>query len=505
LTFAPRWISWLFGRGACLRGALAACLCAGPVTAQDWSALVVGDTGDGAGRAFADAYYAAEALRGWTQATPMLLRNARLDAVEAALTEIQGQQRLVIYFAGPMSGTAPRIDGAAVPLTPRVAPLAAAGLREVLVLVENCAGAGAATALPDLEVAAEVTLILASSAVPGAACPPTGQRLSDVLKVAAASAQAPDQSLRPFLRRGQLEELSDLSSAPASSAAPAAGASVSAVADPAPAHPREQVTITDVVRITPVGTPVSTPVSAPASVAIQPAPNGGAGAATAALTPVRAPASSSATAPAQGGGADGAPVVIFSPVNPSQLAAVPQADGLPEPSIIVGLIEEGDANFAAALDTVDLSGSEISYDDVTARNQLRGADPELYASLLEAGAFDPPGPVLVQALQQELARMGCYTSRIDGAWGPGSQGAVRRYYAEVGSPVLSLAAEIPLFRDIVSRADVTCAAPVAAARPRSSTPTATRQPAASSGTSAPANTPAQTQIAPGAALGGVFR
>jgi len=460
------------------------CLFGVAVAAQEWPALVIGDSGEGAGRAFADSYYAAEALRGWRDQPAQLLRNAPAETVKAALAEVQGQTRLVLYYAGPVSGTAVRLDGRDLPLAPLVAALAGGGLRNLLLLVENCAGSEAlATAVPEVGTPAGLTLVVASSAEAGAACPPQGQRLSDALKAAAKSSQAPSPTLATFLRRGGMQQLPGLHAAhsaptpaPTATQAPAAPQTQGQTPATAPAaRPQEQVRITDVVRVIPA--------SAPAG-----------------LTPVRTPAATGVT-PLDRSDAP-APVVIFSPVDRTQLAAQPRADGLPEPSIIVGLIEGADQDYAAALEAVDLAGSEISYDNVAARQQLRQQDPELFAALVGDGAFDPPGPILVQALQQELARMGCYTSRVDGAWGPGSQGAVRRYYAEAGAPVLTLAAEIPLFRDIIGRADVTCARPVAAARPANPAPAApaARQPAA-----AAPSPPAQTQIAPGTALGGVFR
>ena len=38
-------------------------------------------------------------------------------------------------------------------------------------------------------------------------------------------------------------------------------------------------------------------------------------------------------------------------------------------------------------------------------------------------------PVDIRAIQEQLARLGCYRSTIDGDWGPGSAKALLRYYA----------------------------------------------------------------------------
>ncbi|UWQ81763.1 hypothetical protein K3725_21285 (plasmid) [Leisingera sp. S132] len=462
-------VPYSLARRAALALIAAAGLGCGAAAAQDWRGLAIGDTGGGAARAFADAYYAAEALRGWSGAAPVLLRNAaHADAVEA-LDGLQGAGRLVLYYAGPVQPDGGLIsDGHGLALAARLEPLAAAGLSHLLLLVENCAGtAREAAALPDLSVEAAkagVTLTLAASAGAGEACPgaAAGGRLSDAMKTAAkAQGAAAAGALQAFVRNGSGEVLAGLGGA-------------KAVAAPAR---RAQVPVADTVRLIP---------------ARAQAPNRP----VAAVRPVSVPANG-----LRGGGAA---LALPAP----QLAALPRAEGLPQPSVIVGVIGgAGGADFAAAQDPADLQGSEIAYDNLAARQRLRSGDPDLFASLVAAGAFDPPAPLLPQALQSELARMGCYTSRIDGDWGRGSQAAARRYFeaAGGGSPA-SLEATAELFRLIISRDDAACARPVAAAPRANAISGGSRQTQArrAAPAQAPSRQPAQT-ITPGSALGGVFR
>ena len=174
---------------------------------------------------------------------------------------------------------------------------------------------------------------------------------------------------------------------------------------------------------------------------------------------------------------------------PTQVSAarpVPGAGGLPQPSIIVGLIAPTEASFATATETPGpVAGSIIAFDDIAGRRALRDSDPDTFASLLQAGAFDPPPDEIVVALQTELTRMSCYTSTIDGQWGPGSRAAVGRYYEQIGGAAPSQDPDVSIFRQIALRDDVTCPAVQAAprpaatqARPRTVQPAAPAAPAA---------------------------
>jgi hypothetical protein len=205
--------------------------------------------------------------------------------------------------------------------------------------------------------------------------------------------------------------------------------------------------------------------------------------------------------------------VVFFPA-PAQIAALPQAEGLPEPSIIVGLFDGlTNAAFNRAAEPGEVSSSEISYDNLVARRNLRAEDPDLFESLIVGGAFDPPEQLLGRALQSELARMGCYNAGIDGVWGGGSRSSVERYFAEIpGEIAETLEPTFGLFRQIIRKDDVVCAAPVAVAAPVRTAPartTTTRRPAATQQAAptrrAPAAAaPSTPQIKPGGTMG-VFR
>ena len=148
----------------------------------------------------------------------------------------------------------------------------------------------------------------------------------------------------------------------------------------------------------------------------------------------------------------------------------PARADLPRPSIIIGRETVQEAAFdTAAAPTGPVSGASLDYEDVEARRKLREDDPALFASLVETGAFDPPAATLVVALQTELQRMNCYTSRIDGQWGPGSRRSVVRYYEQLGAAAPSQDPDMATFRQIMLRDDVTC--PVVAAAPARRTTT----------------------------------
>ncbi|ARC90737.1 peptidoglycan-binding protein [Rhodovulum sp. MB263] len=176
-------------------------------------------------------------------------------------------------------------------------------------------------------------------------------------------------------------------------------------------------------------------------------------------------------------------VEIFTPPPRESLAALPRAEGLPEPSVIVGLI-------APEADDLPV------WSDLATRTRLRQDDPEAFARLVAAGALDPPEDALPRAIQTELARMNCYRGGIDGLWGEGSRAAVARYFAERGLGPAPGAPSPGLFRRIVAAEDVACPAPPAPAAARTATPRRQSAPEPSDGP------PPQIRLAP--ALG-VFR
>lgn len=188
--------------------------------------------------------------------------------------------------------------------------------------------------------------------------------------------------------------------------------------------------------------------------------------------------------------------LVSAPVTaaPAIFEVTPTQDGLPQPSILIGfVVDEAVPTFDVAPEEIAaaVSGAELSFDNLEARQSMREQDAELFAGLVAGGAFDPPTAELATALQIELQRMNCYTSRIDGDWGPGSRRSVARYYEQIGEAAPSQEADVEIFRQIVMRDDVTCPEIVAAPAPRRATTTTTtrtqpRQQAAAPRRAAPA-------------------
>ncbi|MFL4472318.1 hypothetical protein ACERZ8_21430 [Tateyamaria armeniaca] len=176
------------------------------------------------------------------------------------------------------------------------------------------------------------------------------------------------------------------------------------------------------------------------------------------------------------------------------------AAGLPQPSIIIGLIapgQEEEFGLESLLPgTVDAMG--FALDDLAAREALRESDPEMFRRLIEEGHLDPGSDELNRVLQIELSRMNCYRSGIDGAWGPGSRRSVGEYFEQLASvdwPDQAPTQE--LFRAIMLNGDVACPTPVAAA-PRRTTPTTSRPATTRTQTAPRAAAPAPARTAPAA-------
>ncbi|MCX7561640.1 hypothetical protein OS190_18920 [Sulfitobacter sp. F26204] len=428
------------GRPGKLRNWLATLCCATasvlavPASGQEWQGLVIGQSGPEAPRAFSDAFHAAEALRRGGMDVVQLLRDQSRETVMASVDTLTVSKHAVVYLTGPLSG-----DGAGLRLGDGdlrfddvVSRLAQAGLTNVALLIEACPAQSAALVLPLAHPGME--LLSAVSAATDAACPADGARMTDLLRV-----KPLEETPLSVLLDG-VPIKTTLTTEPV--LRPAA----------VPASPVVSL-LGDTTSVASVSNPIVslTPVSAPAG--------------DVAVVPV---AMQAASAPASGAGE----VVIFAPTPQSQLAALPTAAGLPEPSIIVGIIEDLTlASFSPAQPQGEVTSNEISYDNLEARRALREQDAALFSSLVDSGAFDPPTPLLATALQTELARMGCYRSGIDGKWGGGSRSSVGRYFDEIdGVEAVSLDPTVELFRQIVLRDDITCAAPVAAAvAPRATT------------------------------------
>ncbi len=163
-------------------------------------------------------------------------------------------------------------------------------------------------------------------------------------------------------------------------------------------------------------------------------------------------------------------------------------DGFPAPSILVGFVVDAITE-APDVPEAPVAGDVFSSDDIAAREDLRAQDEALFAGLVETGAFDPPAAEINRALQVELARLNCYTSGIDGAWGPGSERALAAFYtaanAEGGS-----APTLAAFRDVVAANGVRCPDVVVAQPVQRAQPAAPRQAAAPARQTRPAATPA---------------
>ncbi|MFN3145147.1 MAG: hypothetical protein ACE368_07680 [Paracoccaceae bacterium] len=158
--------------------------------------------------------------------------------------------------------------------------------------------------------------------------------------------------------------------------------------------------------------------------------------------------------------------VIFTSLPREQIAARPLDAGLPQPSIIVGVIAglstpDEDPTTTAEEANDDLP--TIVWNDLNTRRTLREQNGALFLSLVAAGSFDPPEDELVVALQTELTRFECYTLAIDGAWGPGSIAGTRRYFETREEPVPATDPTFELFRTFVRNDEVQCPAVAAAA------------------------------------------
>lgn len=457
-------------------GCAAGLMVSAPAFAQDWQGVVIGQSGPKSPSAFSDAFYAAGALRtGGLEAVQMLRDQPRAAAV-AALEALNGSERAVVYLTGPLTedGAGIVLEGGALRFDDVVGGLVNAGVSKLALLVETCPMQNARPVLPLSQPGLE--MLSAESAGGDGTCPEIGMRLTDLLK----SKLQADTSLGGLLSavtvRSDLQD--DL-----------------VLRAPLPVAPVVSLISDDVVTSSVVSL---TPVSAPS--------------ANVGLMPVALETASVSASP------DAGEVVIFAPTPQAQQAALPRAAGLPEPSIIVGIIEDLTlASFSPAEPLGEVTSNEISYENLEARRALRAQDAALFATLVGSGAFDPPSPLLAAALQTELARMGCYTSGIDGKWGPGSRRSVGRYFDEIdGVEAVSQDPSVELFRQIVLQDDITCPAPVAAA----AAPRATAKRSSSGTTSRAATKPRTTtrraapkpaaKAAPkrtisGGRLGGVFR
>jgi hypothetical protein len=149
---------------------------------------------------------------------------------------------------------------------------------------------------------------------------------------------------------------------------------------------------------------------------------------------------------------------------------------LPKPSVIIGLIEAGKESLFDLNRLLPATVEKIKFalDDLAAREFLRKSDPDLFRRLIQEGHLDPIESQLSWVLQTELKRMQCYTSRVDGSWGPGSRRAVGAYFAQLSDITWpDQSPTIALFRSVLIIGDVDCPLPQIAKRQQLSTKTET--------------------------------
>lgn len=407
---------------ACLGTALLAAL---PAVAQEWQGVVVGQSGADAPRAFADAFHVADALKAGGVNRIKLLRNQTQADVIQALDALSGAEHSVIYLTGPLTegGAALMLEDGPLGFVEIITRVGAAGIKDLAILIEACPKQPLMLRPP--APVPGLPLLRAASNPPGEACT-DGPRMTDLLTSDLARPRTLSEILAPVWLSSDLTTPLTL------------------VPSPPPSAPVVSIVESDMVTLA----PITSSEGAVAQVTL------------AALD------TSSTTSVSDGMGE----VVIFAPTPESQLAAVPTVAGLPEPSIIVGIIEQVDeAAFTPDEPLGEVSSNEISYENLDARRALRTEDPEQFASLVAAGAFDPPAQLLATALQTELSRMGCYTARIDGDWGRGSRASVERYFDEIdGVSAVTLDPTTDLFRQIMLQDDVECDVVAAASSARSS-------------------------------------
>lgn len=393
-----------------------------PGRASDWQGMAIGQTGPGREKSFADAFHATGALARGGGRDVLMLRDVTPDAVMAAVSSWPAGTGAILYLSGVLDGDLLRLKGGDLPMSQMLAVLAAQQVDRLALLVEDCAGLDAAPLAFDPPRHDTIKIMVAASSANDGVCPTAEARLTETLSRAGV-ADTMQAALGDMVLRDDLGIAVRVSEEAAAAASP-----IIPVATPAPIVQPE---------IPPV-TPVRSTITHNDT-----------------LSPIRAVAQPQAT----GTGA----LLIFAEPSDLQRTALPRASNLPEPSIIVGLVAPQDETFGRAMDLGDIDLNAIAYDDLATRRTLQTLDAALYGTLVAAGALDPPAGEMARALQQELARMGCYTTTVDGVWGNGSRAAVQRYFDErVDAEAVTVEAEASLFRQIILQDDITCRAPQAA-------------------------------------------
>ncbi|ARE41203.1 hypothetical protein RGUI_3062 [Rhodovulum sp. P5] len=443
-------------------------LAAAGTASADWKTLVIGQPGPAAETSFADAFYAAQAFEAGGLPVLDVLRDQPAIEVLNALSGLRDTPQLILFYSGRVQADALALQDGAVPLDDILTRIAAAGVREVILMVEDCVtgqpGPPQPVRLPGAQAGLQIMLVTSAA---GGTCSP-GTRLSDVLKTLGQSGPLTGDLL---VELGGLPMQGRVTGQVVmTGAAPAATDAAEEVVEYLP----DDVILLDA--------------PAPAAGADTPAP----------VVEVLLPAQTPDFPARRTDLAE--PVITLAALPAAQVAALPLVPGLPEPSIIVGLIE---GITDAALDTDapedGAPGMALAYNDLNARRALKTNNPQLFDTLLSSGALDPPEGLLEVALQTELQRMNCYTMRVDGDWGPGSRRSAQNYFRQLDNvPAPADAATMELFRLMLRYDDVTCPTPQAVA-PRTNTNPRQATPARPA---APAPQPAQPATGGGGGFGG---
>ncbi len=449
-------------------------LSAAPLTAQEWKAIVVGQPGPGTEVSFADALHAGAALEKGGLTLVDTIRDKPRARLTDTLSAMKDAPRLVFFYSGQMpSGSVAMQDGT-MPLDTVLRGAAAAGTQEMILMLENCSDESpipARIAVP--EAPKGMALMVVASAGPGARCE-AGERLSDALRGMSAEEPLTGDLL------ARLEDMFTVGSVP--SPVILSGARAEEGEELVELLPEDVILLPALdgdFSLGGDGDGLGETIGADEVIEI--------------VLPAQMPDISDLPEVVE----DNTPVITFAALPTTQIAALPIVAGLPDPSILVGLIEgvtdaslevdpQPDAPSTALASFFD-DNAEIATSLATLRD-MRQNDPEMYTSLLSSGAFDPEDErVLAKVIQSELGRMNCYRGRVDGQYGPGSRRGSTSYFEELKKKGLAAlddpAATVDLFRLILGNEDVRCPDPVVA-QPR---PTNTAR---------PQNTTSQTQSRP---------
>ncbi len=502
-----------------LCGAAALCLGASHAAAQDRAALVIANTGYAETAALGgmrrDTEKVSEALFGLGFAVTRL-ENAAKAEIEAALSDLAGAEgSVVIYYAGhgftvdgvsylqPVAARGETPEEMAAASVEAVALLGREGER--VVLLDTCHGGasqgiiGAGALDASLAEVAAVTpdLALFTTVPPGVACPAeAGEGLTSVLLERLGVPGLPSTELLPPAPAPEVEVAEDGTETIVPDTGLWASSTLTTPFVFRPATSEVALTQKDYEMLESVSPSARAQLLAmweEAGIAVDFAGEVGeapteVGTVTEEtvrlIEPVRPVATANAVSPVSVAAANVGQVqgdVSILTVAPQQVSnaarPVPGAGGLPVPSIIVGYPEElVEASFdvAAEDDGAAIGGSEITAEDVALRRDFAENNRELYLSLVESGAFDPPQAELARAIQTEMKRMNCYYSAIDGIWGGGSRRSVTLYFEQWGGSYAGQDPSIELWRQILLKDDVRCPDQVIAApAPRQSTTSST--------------------------------